>query len=111
MGDLVFIEMHPFMADSDPEHWIEYLNKVKNLEIKIVVPGHGPIGNKESFSKIIQYIKMIENLSMEMIKEGKDENEIDSIAIPPPFDSWWFDNFFRMNMNFMYKRVKNKESY
>jgi len=111
MGDLVFIEMHPYMGDGNPDHWVEYLNKVKDLDIEIVVPGHGPIGNKESFSTIIQYIKMIENLSTEMIKEGKDENKIDSIAIPPPFDGWWFDNFFRMNMNFMYKRVKNKESY
>jgi len=107
MGDLVFIDMHPFMADGDPEHWKDYLKKVEDIEMAVVVPGHGPVGTKEALSTMLQYITMTETLAHKMTDEGKSESDREALVAPPPFDDWCFDNFFRMNMKFMCNRVKN----
>ncbi len=106
MGDLVFIEVHAFMADGNPEHWKAYLTRVQEVDFETVVPGHGPVGTKEALSTMLQYITMTETLAQKMIDEGKGETAIEELVIPAPFDSYWFDNFFRANMKFMYNRVK-----
>lgn len=107
MGDLVFIDMHPFMADGDPEHWKDYLKKVEDIDMAVVVPGHGPVGTKEDLYTMIEYITMTETLAQKMVDEGKGENDIETLAVPSPFNDWCFDNFFRVSMKFMYNRMKS----
>ncbi len=108
MGDLVFIEMHPFMADGDPEHWKECLTRIQQLNFETVAPGHGPVGTKEGLSTMLQYITMTETLAQKMIDEGKGENDIEKLVAPPPFNDWCFDKFFRMNMKFMLSRQQGR---
>lgn len=41
-GDLVFEGRIPFVAGSQPKHWIENLQKLDASQLKVIVPGHGP---------------------------------------------------------------------
>jgi len=107
-ADLVFVGVHPYMADGDPDHWKEYLKKIQDLDIETVVPGHGSVGNAKALSVMAQYIETVENLAKEMMDEGADKSEIDSVPIPKPFDTWSFESFFRMNMRFLCERIRNR---
>lgn len=39
MGDLLFVNDHPWLGDSKPTDWINYLQKVQQLQVKTLVPG------------------------------------------------------------------------
>ena len=43
LGDLLVVEMHPWMGAGDPVRWIEILNKIEQLGMDRFVPGHGPV--------------------------------------------------------------------
>jgi len=105
-GDIVFNNMHPYLADGDPEGLKKALNDLLKREIDIVVPGHGEVGTSENIRTMINYIEMTKSLAQEFKEMNKPEVELDSIKIPDPYSSWVFPKFFIINMKFMYNRLK-----
>jgi cyclase len=112
MGDLLFVNCHPYLASGSPGHWKQSLVEVEGLGLKIAVPGHGPVGRSTSLSMMLQYIQSLENIVVNMIKCGKSVEQASSEPIPSPFGTWLSpDNFFVTNLEFLYKlATQGKES-
>jgi cyclase len=47
MGDLLAVEMHPWIGAGDPERWLEILADVEALDVDWFVPGHGRVATVE----------------------------------------------------------------
>ncbi len=110
MGDLLFVEMHPYLPSGSPEQWKQSLAKVKRLGVQIAVPGHGPVGKSENLQMISQYIKTLEKMVANMIKHGRHMNQASLESVPSPFDTWLCpDNFFVTNLQFLYKLAKQQK--
>jgi cyclase len=104
MGDLLFVNMHPYLASGSPEKWKQSLAEVKGLGAKIAVPGHGPVGRFADLSAMSQYIESLESIVVNMIRSGKPMEQASSEPIPSPFDTWLcLENFFVANLEFLYK--------
>jgi glyoxylase-like metal-dependent hydrolase (beta-lactamase superfamily II) len=104
MGDLLFVNMHPYLASGSPEQWKQSLAEVEGLEAKIVVPVHGPVGRSTDLSLMFQYIQSLEGIVANMIKSGKPVEQASLEPVPSPFDTWLcLDNFFIANLTFLYK--------
>ena len=103
-GDLVFIDMHPYLADGFIEEWQNYLAVIENLEIEKLVPGHGNIGDVKDVGIMKDYIEMIEIQVKRMIADGLSITQAESIVVPEPFSDWWFKDFFTTNIRFMYEK-------
>ncbi len=43
LGDLLCVDMHPWMGHGDPERWIEILGELETLDVDGFVPGHGRV--------------------------------------------------------------------
>ena len=106
-ADLVFIGMHPYLADGFIEDWENYLTAIEGFAIEKLVPGHGNIGDAKDLRNMKEYLKMIEKQTQKMIKEGLSITAADSIDVPEPFSDWWFDNFFTINLQFMYEKMNS----
>jgi glyoxylase-like metal-dependent hydrolase (beta-lactamase superfamily II) len=67
-GDLVYSQAQHYMSDvNDPGAWIEALGEVRQLgPIKVVFPGHGPVGGPELLDASIQWMRDY----MEVAKPG-----------------------------------------
>ena len=104
-GDLVFIGMHPYMADGYIEEWKDYLTVIENLSIEKLVPGHGNIGDAKDLQVMKEYLEMIEEKVQEMISNGLSISAAESIDALEPYTEWWFDNFFTINLRFMYENI------
>ncbi len=92
MGDLLFVNCHPtFFEESNPVKWSTILKKVKELEIDVAVPGHGPTGTKEDISKIIDYIS-----ELTAIAENSYQDE--DIKIPEIFRDWRSPEIYQQNI-------------
>jgi hypothetical protein len=104
MGDLLFVNMHPYLASGSPEQWKQSLAEVEGLEAKIVVPVHGPVGRSTDLSLMFQYIQSLEGIVANMIKSGKPVEQASLEPVPSPFDTWLcLDNFSIANLTFLYK--------
>jgi len=44
-GDIVFHNRAPTTPSADLAHWLEALDAIDGMDIKVLVPGHGPVAN------------------------------------------------------------------
>jgi glyoxylase-like metal-dependent hydrolase (beta-lactamase superfamily II) len=104
MGDLLFVNIHPYLASGSPEQWKQSLAEVEALGVQIVVPGHGPVGRSANLSVMLQYILSLESIVMNMIKSGKSVEQASFEPVPSPFATWLsYENFCVTNLEFLYK--------
>ena len=84
-GDLVFHTLHPFF---DPEGgysakgWIVSLKHTRELcdSDTIVIPGHGPIGDRASIDAQISYLESIIEEVQRAIDSGKSKEETQAMS-------------------------------
>lgn len=106
-GDLVFIGMHPYLADGDPSGLKQTLEALLEWPIKTIVPGHGDVGDKEDIQAMIQYIDMAESMAGELKLQGKTPDDLDVAEIPEPYRDWKFLMFYKANLEFLNDLIKD----
>ncbi len=90
-GDLVFCQEYPYAGDStnSPPDWIKAFEKILKMSVDTIVPGHGPLCDKEEIRIQLAYFKqletwiqarLVEGLSLEAVQKEKDS------APAPPYD-------------------------
>ena len=75
-GDLIFRERIPSLTGS-LKGWLKSINKIKELDIKVVVPGHGSVASSldEAIKQQQDYLTLLLNKTRKAINEGKFINE------------------------------------
>jgi glyoxylase-like metal-dependent hydrolase (beta-lactamase superfamily II) len=107
-GDLVFVGMHPFLADGNPENLVQALMQLKTFPLDKVLPGHGRVGTFDDINLMIEYVKRMNELIESLITQNMSSEELNEVRIPEPFANWEFSNFFRINLKFMYSQATPK---
>lgn len=110
MGDLLFTEAHPTLAEGDADKTQSTLVQVRKLQAGIFVPGHGPVGQAASLDELDEYINTLRALVCDAIHRGATEAEIEKIGIPGKFQSWIFPTFFATNLKSLYHRQIDGET-
>lgn len=82
---------------------MKYLEELKKLNAKFIVPGHGAVGNNQQIDILIKYIKTLGGLVDNAIKNNLTEDELKSTPIPDEFKTWWLSSFFTPNLIIQYK--------
>ncbi len=109
LGDLLFIQNHPWLGHGDPNKWKTYLDSIASLNVKILVPGHGPVGTVSSIDTMKLYFDNANKAAIDYHKKGLlPENDL-LLKSPPPFDNWFLSNFYKPNVIFEYKRMYKKQ--
>ena len=65
-----------FMGHSDSASWIRVLDRAQQLDVKIVCPGHGPLGGKDVLQKQKRYFIELRAQVQKGIDAGKDFADI-----------------------------------
>jgi glyoxylase-like metal-dependent hydrolase (beta-lactamase superfamily II) len=88
MGDLGFLQCHPFIIGCDPQKWIAQLRKFESMPIDFFVPGHGPVGNRADIANLRKYIETLVSRVVDAVRNGKSEQDVLQTQLPDPFNSW-----------------------
>ncbi|TLS37140.1 MBL fold metallo-hydrolase [Pseudalkalibacillus caeni] len=89
-GDLVAVDTHPALfEESNPEEWLAILNKLKEMEIETIIPGHGPVGNKQNVYEIFNYIKHL----LKAVSESSEGN-----VLPENYKRWLSPEIYQQNI-------------
>jgi len=57
VGDTIFCECQTWFHAADPDAWLWSLDFLKTLDVDYIVPGHGPICNKDYITKQSAFIR------------------------------------------------------
>ena len=70
-GDFCFNFVTPATFDAHIGNWINKARKIlKTFQIDIIVPGHGPVGDRAILEDMIGYLSLVKSQSKKMYKEG-----------------------------------------
>ena len=94
-GDLVVVGTHPNVTSGDPEHRLADLDRFDRLRPERIIPGHGPVGNRESIGAMRDYLEILLSLPL-----GPREVP----EVPARFRTWTEPGQFEENLKFLRKR-------
>jgi len=105
-GDLISAGFWPFISDptEDFEGWISSFEHMLNLDIKAVIPGHGPVVGKEYIKEQLAFMK---NLRKNVLKAISEEKGPEEIELPEyenePAEAWQIPRA----LDFLFKYYSN----
>lgn len=97
MGDLVSNHSHPWVGAGDIQKWKSILEKVSQLDIEIIIPGHGMPGTMENVHLTYQYLKDIERIGNELAPY-QNEQPLKPIEMPNTYKEWESPHVFQNNI-------------
>jgi cyclase len=69
-GDLLFIEGHPIIWAGPVENWIAACDHMLGWDLETVVPGHGPITDKNGIRRLRDYFEYVRDESRKRYDAG-----------------------------------------
>lgn len=116
-GDTVCTKQIPSLHESYPLSWLKALEFVETLDFDVLVPGHGEIGDKESFREFRREFSGLVERAREKIAEGLSREEVtrelkyeDTVhsRYPPSFAVHFAANM-QKNIGRLYDELKKTE--
>ncbi len=109
LGDILYVQSNPLLSDGSSDKWETYLNNIEGLNMKTLVPGHGPVGGVSDLQALKSYFKNINETAKSYVKNGKSPQDDASLKAPAPFDTWALNDYYKINVISEYKKLSQKE--
>jgi len=111
-GDNVFYRVQLFFHDAYPREWLESLKKLEELDVDIIVPGHGEVCNKSYLSEQAAFMEEWIAAVRDAVKQGLSKEEaqgkisfLDRYPMGPGLDSMG-PMLHQMNISRLYDLIK-----
>lgn len=111
-GDLFFNHALGFTGDPSCslKGWIETLEEMERLDIETIIPGHGPLGNKDNLAEFRQYLEKLLAAVKQEIDKGKTVAEMkQSIKLPEYKDWGHYDDWLGVNVDTAYTELSQPQ--
>jgi glyoxylase-like metal-dependent hydrolase (beta-lactamase superfamily II) len=74
--------------DAYVDEWIESLKWVEGMDFDVLVPGHGPLGNKADVRNFRGYLEDLRAEVLNYAQAGKSVDEMKQLIKLPKYESW-----------------------
>lgn len=110
MGDLLFVDFHPYLAEGDPLQLLKALRELSQRDAVQFVPGHGPVGTIEDLRLLIAYVEQCLETAHELVGAGTGyEEKTKELVIPEMIQHWQMSQFYQTNITSLCKRLSSAE--
>ncbi|MBI2316024.1 MAG: MBL fold metallo-hydrolase [Betaproteobacteria bacterium] len=109
-GDILFAQSHPVIWDGPVSNWIRACDLMLGWDVETVVPGHGPITDKEGVGALKRYL---EYLALEVRKRfdaGLSREEAVRQISLDAFRDWIDPERIIVNVDSLYREFSNDTS-
>jgi cyclase len=75
IGDAVWVEQHPYMAQANSKEWLDGLTYIRKLKADQIVPGRGPLCGREATERMSEYIRFMRSRVRAHHRQGHSKQE------------------------------------
>ncbi|MGE8000033.1 MBL fold metallo-hydrolase [Lysinibacillus sp. NPDC093190] len=105
MGDLATEDLH--VPIYNPEEFLTILQRVKQIDINVIVPGHGNVADMALCDTLIDYFSLITQRAKEALQHKLSlEDFIFEFDIPKEYREWKGVNGIKANLTAIYKYLQ-----
>ncbi len=108
-GDILFIDGTPVIWSGPTSNWIKACDYILSLDVDVIVPGHGPITDKNGVRQVRDYLNYISVESRRRFDAGMNFYEAANDIALGDFGKWTDTERIVINVFSQYKEF-NKET-
>ena len=75
VGDAVWVDQHPYMAQANSKEWLDGLTFIRKLKADQIVPGRGPVCGRDATERMSEYIRYMRARVRLFHRQGKTKQE------------------------------------
>jgi cyclase len=117
VGDIVWVDQHPYMAQGNTLEWLRALELIRNLGAATLVPGHGPICTPDTTYRVGEYINFMRGRVRDYYRTGKTKNETKAGLVAemlewfpvPPERKAKIESQIKSGLNRVYREIQREE--
>ena len=102
-GDILFVGGHPAVWAGPVSNWIRACDVILQWDAQIVVPGHGPISDKDGVRRLKHYFEFITAEARKRFDAGMSDDEAAKDIKHDFFRDWIDDERLILNVNGLYR--------
>jgi glyoxylase-like metal-dependent hydrolase (beta-lactamase superfamily II) len=109
-GDIVFVDTHPIMWAGPIRHWIDACQRIVDLDVDVIVPGHGPLTDKDGVRALMRYLAYVEAEAKRRYEAGMPVFEAAADIALTDWSSWGDAERIVVNVATVYRELSGDTS-
>jgi glyoxylase-like metal-dependent hydrolase (beta-lactamase superfamily II) len=105
VADLLFIGGHPAMWSGPVEKWIDACNRIIDLDVDHIVPGHGPVTDADGARQVRDYLEYVVAEGKRFHGEGLSPYEAGLAIDISAYGGWTDEERIVLAMHTIYREV------
>jgi cyclase len=109
-GDILFIEGTPVMWEGPVANWIKACRLIEDMEVDLIVPGHGPITDKHGVAQVRHYLEYVRDQARARYDAGMDAFEAAKDIKLAEYSSWSDPERIAVNVDSLYREFSGEQA-
>lgn len=106
-GDILFIEGTPIMWAGPVANWIKACKLIENMDVDTIVPGHGPITDKQGVARVREYLEYVRDEARSRYDAGMTALEAARDIELKEYSAWSDSERIAVNVDSLYREFNN----
>ncbi len=107
-GDVLFIGGHPILWEGPAGNWVRALERIEELDPEVIVPGHGPITDRQGVARLKDYFVALQAQVKRRFEAGVGPVEAARDLELEGFDDWGDPERLAVNVDSLYRELEGK---
>jgi cyclase len=109
-GDILFIGGHPVIWDGSVDGWIRACERILDMDVDVIVPGHGPITDKAGVRELRDYLAYVGAEAEDAYRAGVPVREAAARIDLAAYAGWGNPERVAMVVDAVHRRLAGDES-
>jgi glyoxylase-like metal-dependent hydrolase (beta-lactamase superfamily II) len=105
-GDILFINGTPLMWAGPVANWIRACETIIEMDVDVIVPGHGPVTDKAGVRRVADYLAYIDREARKRFEAGLPVREAALDIALGDFSSWGDGERIAVNVDSLYREYR-----
>lgn len=109
-GDILFIESTPIMWQGPVANWIKACMLIEDMDVDLIVPGHGPITDKHGVVHVRQYLQYVQKQARDRYDAGMSVIEAAKDIELAEYSAWSDPERIVVNVDCLYREFSGEQA-
>jgi glyoxylase-like metal-dependent hydrolase (beta-lactamase superfamily II) len=107
-GDIAFFYSMPLAASGKIGSWLRVIDRVKELDVDLIVPGHGPAGDKDVLNEEREYFEYVMEQTRTCLERGVPAERAAKEIDPGAYGDWLDSERMVANVLVAYRELRGE---
>lgn len=105
-GDILFIDGTPLMWAGPVSNWIGACDRICEMDVDVIVPGHGPVTDKAGVRRVAEYLKFVDAEARRRFEAGLSVRDAALDIALGDYSSWGDAERIAVNVDTLYREYR-----